>query len=80
MIFLVNKKVCRSIELPDGGRCVDIFERGDGAFGFEEYRRDPESNSGWFPIGNYSSLSAGSERDALEEALIRIPWLKDFIS
>ena len=75
-----SKKVNRSIELPDGSRCVDIFECGDGVFGFEEYRRDPESNSGWFPIGNYSSLNMGTERDALEEALIRIPWLKEFIS
>ena len=75
----VHKKVNRSIELPDGSRCVDIFEHEDGRFGFEEYRRDPESNSGWFPIGNYSSLIMGSERDALEEALIRIPWLKEFI-
>jgi len=79
MVSVVSKKVNRSIELPDGSRCVDIFEREDGAFGFEEYRQDPESNSGWFPIGNYSSLIMGSERDALEEALIRIPWLKGFI-
>ena len=66
-------------KLANPNRRVFIFN-GDGAFGFEEYRRDPESNSGWFPIGNYSSLSMGTERDALEEALIRIPWLKEVIS
>ena len=76
----VSKIVNRSIELSDGSKCVDIFERSDGAFGFGEYRRDPEANSGWFPIGNYSNLRLGSERDALKEALIRVPWLKDCIS
>ena len=80
MVSQVNRKVKKSIELPDGNRCVDIFEREDGTFGFEEYRRDPESNSGWFPVGEYSSFSACSERDALDAALIRIPWLKTSIS
>ena len=77
---LESKKVNRSIELSDGSKCVDLFERSDGTFGFEEYRRDPETNRGWYPIGNCSSLRLDSERDALGEAIIRIPWLKDCIS
>ena len=32
-------RVLRSIETDDGGRCVDLFARPDGTFGFEEYRR-----------------------------------------
>ena len=26
----------------DGLLCVDVFQRTDGSFGFEEFRRDPE--------------------------------------
>ncbi len=44
-------KVTRSIETPDGGRCVDLFRRPGASFGFAEYHRDPEDPSGWFPIG-----------------------------
>src|SRR5262249_54237285 len=31
-----------SLEDADGFRCIDIIERGDGSFGFKEFRRDPE--------------------------------------
>lgn len=34
--------VLTSIETPDRQRCVDLFQRQDGTFGFEELRRDPE--------------------------------------
>ncbi|HEY2564091.1 MAG TPA: hypothetical protein VGI44_10300, partial [Acidimicrobiales bacterium] len=30
-------------------RCVDIFSRPDGTFGFEEFRRDPEDMGGMDP-------------------------------
>ena len=38
-------KVIRSINAPGDARCVDLFARPDGSFGFEEYRRDPEDCS-----------------------------------
>ena len=56
-------------------RCVDIFRRPDGTFGFEEYRRDPEDGRGWFAIGAYSSLSFRSASDTVENAKRSIPWL-----
>jgi hypothetical protein len=31
-----------SIENPQHDRCVDIFERPDRTFGFEEFRRDAQ--------------------------------------
>jgi hypothetical protein len=34
--------VLASIETGDGHRCVDLFRRLDGTFGYEEFRRDPE--------------------------------------
>ena len=75
----VSYKVNRSIELPDGSKCVDIFENSDGVFGFEEYRRDFETNSGWFPIGNYCLLKWKTEKDAFEAAIKSVPWLKSHI-
>src|SRR6266403_513923 len=38
--------VLASRENAEGNRCVDIFRRDDGSFGFEEYRRDPEDRGG----------------------------------
>lgn len=70
-------KVLRSIETPGGGRCVDIFQRADGTFGFEEYRRDVEDGRGWFPVGFYARLVHDSERAAYGDALDCVPWLKD---
>ena len=80
VMLKVKKKVNQSIEIPDGSKCVDFFEHADGGFGFEEYRRDPEDARGWYPIGNYSNLRLATEREALTEAIIRIPWLKNCIS
>ena len=47
--------VLSSIESDEGNRCIDFFERPDGTYGFEEYRRDPESASGWFVTGQYAT-------------------------
>ena len=68
-------KVTRSIETPEGGRCVDLFHRPDGSFGFEEYRRDPEDGSGWFPIGFHAEAVFATEAAALTEARQRVDWL-----
>jgi hypothetical protein len=34
--------VLASWQSSDRFRCVDIFRRPDGSYGFEEFRRDPE--------------------------------------
>jgi hypothetical protein len=49
----VDRLVLDSVETPDGGRCVKIFRRGGGTFGFEVYRRDAEDLSGWFPYRQF---------------------------
>ncbi len=69
-------KVLRSINRDDGQLCVDIFIRPDGTYGFEEYRRDPEDPSGWFPIGHHAGEIFTSPDAALTEARARIPWLR----
>lgn len=68
--------VLKSVDSPDKSRCVDLFLRPDGRFGFEEYRRDFEDNRGWYPIGFFGDRAFHSEEGALQDALSRIPWLK----
>jgi len=75
-----KNKVLRSINAPSSyasgeSRCVDVFRRPDGTFGFEEYRRDSEDARGWFPVGFFSDHVFGSEEAALREARARVRWL-----
>jgi hypothetical protein len=74
-----KNRVLRSIETPEGQRCVDFFIRPDGSFGFEEYRRDAEDARGWFPIGFHADKSFASEGEAEAKALAAVSWLKDAI-
>ncbi|ATG43292.1 hypothetical protein PhaeoP18_01333 [Phaeobacter piscinae] len=39
-------KVIRSINLDGELICTDIFQRPDGSYGFDEFRRDPEDGRG----------------------------------
>ena len=70
-------KVLRSIIIADGGRCVDIFARADGTYGFEEFRRDVEDPSGWFAIGNHSNKNFNTEESALKKAKVLVPWIQN---
>lgn len=54
---------------------MDIFERADGTFGFEEYRRDYEDAGEWFPLDKYSRLIFETEAGALAEAKAKVAWL-----
>ena len=74
-----ENQVLRSIETPDGGRCVDLFRRPDGSHGYQAYRRDAETGTGWFPIGPYDVLTFEPEADALADARERVGWLNDLI-
>ena len=71
----LGKVIWSENELADG-LCVDVFERLDGTFGFEEYRRDVESLEGWFPIGFYSDKVFKSQEEAEIAARQTIAWLK----
>lgn len=74
-----ENKVVRSIETPEGSRCVDIFRRPDASFGFEEYRRDTEDGYGWFPTGFYANGLYETEAAALERALATVAWLEQVV-
>jgi len=69
-------KVVRSFENPSGDRCVDLFERCDGRFGFEECRRDVEDPRGWFPIATFGDRAFETVDAALEAAKRAVPWLR----
>jgi hypothetical protein len=75
MGMAASYRVVKSLENDAADRCVDIFERFDGTFGFEECRRDQEDATQWFPLDKYSRLVFATEASALAEAIARVAWL-----
>jgi len=71
--------VFASIENFEHDRCVDLFSRPDGSFGFEEFRRDPEDAGEWTPVRYYSGASFSNKASALEAALGSVTWLHEAI-
>jgi hypothetical protein len=69
--------VVRSVNNADANRCVDVFRRPDGSYGFEEFRRDAEDGRGWFPIGGHKEVRWDSEAAAWTAALERVTWLSE---
>ena len=72
-------KVLASPSTASGDRCVDIFLRSEGTFGFEEFRRDPEDRGVWTPVTYFSGQEYGSEQEALAAARERVPWLGEIL-
>lgn len=70
-----KKIVLRSINNNNESLCVDIFKREDNSFGFEEYRRDLESNAGWYKIGIFGEKTFNSEDEAYKIACKNVAWL-----
>jgi DNA-binding transcriptional LysR family regulator len=71
--------VLRSINLPGDSICVDLFQRPDGSFGFDEFRRDTEDGRGWFSIGHHGHLTFDSATAALDAARLSVGWLGDVL-
>ncbi len=74
-----KNKVVYSFNMQGELRCVDVFQRTDGSYGFEEYRRDPEDGRGWFAVGHFGEKQFSSPADALVEAEGKVPWLAEVI-
>lgn len=68
-------KVLASPSTPAVDRCVDIFSRPDGTFGFEEFRRDPEDMGAWTPIAYYSERRYSTVDEAIAAARESVHWL-----
>jgi hypothetical protein len=69
--------VFTSIESLEHDRCVDLFSRPDGTFGFEEFRRDPEDGGDWTPVQYYSAAAYASSEAALADAKQSVRWLAE---
>ena len=67
--------VLDSIENGEHDRCVDIFRRPDGTFGFEEFRRDPEDMGAWTPVRYFSGAAFADRTGAEAAARSSVPWL-----
>ena len=68
-------RVLASHQTSDASRCVDVFVRPDGTYGFEEFRRDPEDMGVWTPVGYFSGRGFPTETGAVEAARHEVPWV-----
>jgi hypothetical protein len=64
-----------SHQTDEGNRCVDLFSRPDGTFGFEEFRRDPEDMGAWTPVSYFSGRAYPTESAARAAARGAVSWL-----
>ena len=67
--------VVESIENAEHDRCVDVFVRPDGTYGFEEFRRDVEDGGTWTPVAFFSHAAWDSEGAALGAGVRAVAWL-----
>ena len=69
--------VFNSLENAATDRCVDLFRRPDGSYGFEEFRRDVEDRGAWTPVAYYSGAVYATAASALAAARREVSWLAD---
>ena len=70
----MKNKVHNSFEAPGGSVCVDIFQRPDGSWGIEEYRRDSEDGRGWYVTGFLGEARYADRESALSSAQSLVAW------
>lgn len=66
--------VVDSIENSAHDRCVDLFLRLDGTYGFEEFRRDVEDAGEWTPVAYHSAIAYPSREATLSAAAGVVMW------
>jgi hypothetical protein len=67
--------VLASYQTTEADRCVDVFARPDGTFGFEEFRKDPEDMGAWTPVSYFSGATYPTADEALTAARSAVWWL-----
>ena len=72
--------VLASIENAEHDRCVDLFRRPDGSFGFEAFRRDVEDAGLWTAVAHYSGAAYASKQAALTAAADAVSWLAEALA
>ena len=70
-------KVLESIHDDTVNRCVDLFVRDDGTYGFEEFRRDAEDGGTWQSLQRYSRMQYQSLGEARSQARSEVSWLAE---
>jgi hypothetical protein len=71
--------VFASVENEAHDRCVDIFSRPDGTFGYEEFRRDVEDGGAWTPTDYFSGTSFATVEQVYTAAERSVRWLADVL-
>ena len=66
--------VVASFENAEKTRCVDIFVRPDGSYGFEEWRREPEDPGTWHRVGCYAGEGHATQAEATAAAKCKVAW------
>ncbi len=69
-----------SVENAEHDRCVDLFARPGGSFGFEEFRRDVEDGGRWTPTQYYSGAVYPSSAAAADSAARCVAWLPEMLA
>ncbi len=69
-------RILASYETREHNRCVDIFERPDQTFGFEEFRRDPEDMGTWYDVAYFAELSFATRPEVEQAARHHVHWLE----
>jgi hypothetical protein len=70
----MGKNVVRTIWNADKTQRVDIFQREDGTFGFEELHYAIDGQA-WCPHGRYSESFTETSEAAIFEASSRVQWV-----
>jgi hypothetical protein len=70
------RSVVRTLLRADGHRKVEVYQRPDGTYGFEELCFGEEEQA-WFPCVRHSVCFADTVDRAVEEAEGRVSWLRD---
>jgi hypothetical protein len=72
----VKRMIKKTLLKSDGMRKVEIFQRDDKTFGFEELEFGIEENA-WYEVGRYSIAIIDSLDNPIKEAQGRVRWLAD---
>ena len=72
--------VLESVENAEHDRCVDLFRRPDGSFGFEAFRRDVEDAGLWTAVAYHSGAAYGSKEAAVAAAVGAVSWLAEALA
>lgn len=71
-----DRKVITSLHNDAVDRCVDIFVRSDGTYGYDEFRRDIEDQGTWFVTRHNQRGVYPSREDAMAAAVAEMAWLR----